>query len=101
MRTVTNLIEILDKELRNEVVMVTRDNTTAVNYINKEYGTHSFSLKEEFIKLFKITMSLSVQFRARHFAGSQNLAAATLSREGKDVPMEWSLSESLCKAWSK
>ena len=101
MRAVANTIKAFAEELRNEVVMVATDNSTVVNYINKEGGTRSFSLEEESIKLFEITMALNVHLRARHIAGSLNLVAGTLSREGKGLPTEWSLNESVFRALSK
>ena len=101
MRSITNTINAFAEELRNEVVMVATDNSTVVNYINKEGGTRSFSLEEEPIKLFEITMALNVHLRARHIAGSLNLVAGTLSREGKGLPTEWSLNESVFRALSK
>ena len=101
MRAVANTIKAFAEELRNEVVIIATDNSTVVNYINKEGGTRSFSLEEEPIKLFEITMALNVHLRARHIAGSLNLVAGTLSREGKGLPTEWSLNESVFRALSK
>ncbi|MGW8182217.1 MAG: hypothetical protein ACWGQW_26105, partial [bacterium] len=71
--------------------LVATDNTTVKSYINRQGGTHSWSLMEETQLLFQLVMSNQWTLKARHIAGKLNVLADQLSRAGQVIATEWTL----------
>ena len=57
------------------------DNTTAVAYINKWWGTHSPDLTTQALELWEVALEAGVSVTAQHIPGIQNGVADTASRE--------------------
>jgi len=72
-------------------ILVATDNTTVKSYINRQGGTHSWSLMEETQLLFQLVMSNQWTLKARHIAGKLNVLADQLSRAGQVIATEWTL----------
>ena len=66
--------------LQGKVVHVRSDNSTAVSYINKMGGTHSWSLCALALELWSFLAKNSISCFASHIAGSSNVEADFLSR---------------------
>ena len=77
--------------VKDRVVLVLTDNTTAVHYINKQGGTHSRALNELTMLLLTWCQKRAISLLARHIVGSLNVLADHLSRDQID-PKEWTLS---------
>ena len=92
------------KHLTHQVVLVASDNSTVVCYLNKQSGTHSFSLHELTYDILSWCLQEHVILRARHLAGKLNVIADGLSRDGRVLQTEWSLHpdvfSSITMTWS-
>ena len=77
-------------QLRNKSVLVRSDNTTVVQYINKQGGTRSVLLCQETWKLWNLALENNMILIAAHIAGVSNTLADQLSRF-KIKSTEWSL----------
>lgn len=91
MKAVQLCLEHFEATVRNRVVLVLTDNTTAVHYINKQGGTHSRALNELTMQLLMWCQEKAICLIARHIVGSLNVLADHLSRAQID-PKEWILS---------
>jgi ribonuclease HI len=81
-------------------VRVVSDNMTVVASINHQGGTRSPVLSRETESLLLWAFQRSVILTARHLAGSRNVLADVLSRNGAVVQTEWTLSlRVLQQAW--
>lgn len=77
---------------KGEPVLVHCDNTTVVQYINRQGGTASHQLCQLALSLWSLASSLGCSIRAAHIAGSRNVLADGLSRGRlKSRMAEWSL----------
>ena len=73
------------------------DNTTTLEYINKEGGTRSFHVYMETIDPLLWCHEKNVKIRAVHFKGSLNVMADLLSRDLKTINTEWSVHPQVIK----
>ena len=76
--------------LQNQNVLLRCDNTTVVQYINKQGGTKSVSLCYKVWELFKMTIGHGIQIKAAHLSGHHNMLADRLSCP-IIRPTEWTL----------
>lgn len=76
--------------LQNRNVLLRSDNTTVVQYINKQGGTKSVSLCYKVWELFKMTLQHAIHIKAAHLSGHHNFLADRLSRPIVR-PTEWTL----------
>ena len=74
-----------------EIVLVARDNTTVVAYINKEGGMRSGPLCALLWRILTWCSQRQVTLKARHIPGHLNVIADKLSRLGQTIQTEWSL----------
>ena len=80
--------------LKNQNVLVRCDNTTVVQYINKQGGTKSPQLCYRTWDLWKFAIQNNIHIRAAHILGVQNVWADQLSRN-RILPTEWTLHKSV------
>ncbi|XP_064109710.1 uncharacterized protein LOC135217671 [Macrobrachium nipponense] len=78
-------------------VAVFSDNTTALSYIRKQGGTHSFSLYRMTEHLLLWANSHKVTLFPRYVQGKLNVLADELSRAHPVLPTEWILDIRVCK----
>jgi hypothetical protein len=76
--------------LQGKTVLVRSDNTTVVQYINKQGGTKSSSLCIEAWNLWQLAIQNNIVLKAVHLPGIQNCLADQLSRH-KVLNTEWTL----------
>lgn len=76
--------------LMHKQVLIRSDNTTVVQYINKQGGTKSMKLCLQTWKLWNFAVNNQMTLKAAHIAGVQNTLADKLSRI-QVKPTEWSL----------
>jgi hypothetical protein len=95
LRAVRLTLQSLTTTVAGKVVLVRCDNTTAVSHINKQGGTHSWSLIKETLLLYDWALANRVTLKATHWRGEINVLADFLSRNRPD-PTEWSLNDRLC-----
>ena len=76
--------------LKNKNVLIRSDNTTTVQYINKQGVTRSPKLCQLTWKLWQLAIKNNIVLRSAHIAGSKNVLADSLSRV-KVRETEWSL----------
>ena len=90
---------------RDQIVLVARDNTTVVSYINKQGGMKSGSLCALLWGLLSWCHPRGIVLRARHIPGHLNVIADKLSRHNQVIQTEWSLSQQvfnlLCSRWAQ
>ncbi|CAC5403693.1 unnamed protein product [Mytilus coruscus] len=67
-------------QLQNQNVLLKCDNTTVVQYVNKQVGTKSIHLCYKTWCLMKMAIQNNLTFRAAHIAGKLNILADHLSR---------------------
>ena len=77
--------------LQGHQVMIAKDNSTVVSYINKQGGTRSPTLLRLTVDLFLWLEAQNIIVRARHIPGCLNVLADHLSRPNQPMPTEWSL----------
>ncbi|XP_068221368.1 uncharacterized protein [Palaemon carinicauda] len=82
----------------NKVVQVNADNTTALDYIAKQGGTHSMSLYETAMSLLLSAKERNVVLMIRFIQGERNVMADSLSRRGQILSTEWTLNQQVCKS---
>ena len=79
------------------------NNSTVVEYVDKQGGTVSRALCLLASRLLRWTESLDIHFDARYLPGQANVLADLLSRRGQVVGTEWSLhpqvARSLLRVW--
>ena len=80
----------LAKQLRNCHIKLMLDNTTAIAYVNKMGGTHSWEANKVAKELWEWAKSRDIWLSAAHIPGVQNTVADFRSRNFKDNT-EWSL----------
>lgn len=77
-------------QIQGKSVLIKTDNTTVVQYINKQGGTKSSKLCIQTWKLWTLAIQNNISLRAVHIVGTQNILADQLSRH-KIRATEWSL----------
>ena len=77
--------------LQGHQVMIARDNSTVVSYINKQGGTRPHTLLRLVVELFMWLQAQNIVVRVRHILGCLNVIADHLSRPNQPIPTEWSL----------
>jgi hypothetical protein len=84
--------------LRRSRVLLRSDNSTVVQYINKQGGTRSPALCLLTRQVWDMCLAQGISITAAHFAGKDNTIADCLSR-GKALPTstEWSLHPQITK----
>ena len=80
--------------LRGCTVQILSDNATVCSYIRRQGGTHSRTLCELTITLWKTADPLGIFLEARHIPGKLNVIADGLSRR-EPLPSEWILQEEI------
>lgn len=80
--------------LTNKHVLIRSDNTTVVQYINKQGGTKSIQLCSQTWNLWNMVLTNKIVIKAAHIAGVKNILADQLSRI-KVKPTEWSLNKAI------
>ena len=83
-------IKKFQKLLQNKQVLVRTDNTTVVQYINKQGGTHSLQLCQQACDLWMFALEHKIVLKSAHIAGVTNILADQLSRI-KIRATEWEL----------
>ena len=102
LEAVLRTIQHFSQVLKNKQVLIRTDNTTVVQYINKQGGTRSMELCILTWKLWNFALQNQMILKAAHIAGVQNFLADSLSRiQVKST--EWSLNvtvvETIFKHW--
>lgn len=80
--------------LRGQSVLVRSDNTTVVQYLNRQGGTKSPPLCLLTWNLLQLAIKNNITIKAAHIIGSLNILADDLSRV-KIRPTEWTLNNSV------
>ncbi|VDH94104.1 Hypothetical predicted protein [Mytilus galloprovincialis] len=83
-------------QLKGKNVLLRCDNSTVVQYINKQGGTKSIQLCQKTWDLLKLLIEHKSQIKAAHKAGKANVLADLLSRK-KIRHTEWSLQETVAQ----
>ena len=80
--------------LKGQCVLIRSDNTTVVQYINKQGGTKSSILCQKAQELWQIFIQNQIEAKSAHIVGSENVLADQLSRT-LIKETEWSLNQSI------
>ena len=80
--------------LRHAHIHIKIDNTTAVAYVNRMGGVHSWEVCQIAIKMWNWCLERQLTISAEHLPGSQNVTADFESRNKKD-PSEWELNQEI------
>ena len=76
--------------ITNQSVLVRSDNTTVVQYLNKQGGTRSTYLCMQTWKIWQVAIKANIWLKAAHIAGRLNVLPDQLSRI-RIRPTEWTL----------
>ena len=92
MKTVLLALQAWTPQLRGKRILLRSDNTTVVQYVNRQGGTVSPKLCRLTLEIWDLTLSQNMWIQAAHIAGKDNIIADDLSR-GRGIPLstEWSL----------
>ncbi|XP_066962241.1 uncharacterized protein [Macrobrachium rosenbergii] len=85
------------QEVEGKCVLVQADNTTALAYIRKQGGTHSWSLYETARELLVWAEEIGTRLVTRFIQGERNVAADLLSRKNQVLSNEWTLHPLVCE----
>ena len=77
--------------LKGKTIQFWMDNITAVSYILRQGGTHSYSLTQTAKDLFQLARSLKIWISASYIPGALNVIADMQSRAGQVLKTEWTL----------
>ena len=94
MEAVIRTIKHFLPTLKGKNVLIRCDNSTVVQYINKQGGTKSIPLCLKTWKLWNLAIKHQIQLKAAHVAGKSNVLADILSRN-KIKHTEWSLEKTI------
>ena len=90
-------------QCQNQTVLVARDNSTVVAYINKQGGTHSAEMCALLWNIMTWCHHYHITLKARHIPGCLNVMADLLSRSNQVQSTEWSLHpqvfKQICQKW--
>ncbi|XP_045202243.2 uncharacterized protein LOC123555716 [Mercenaria mercenaria] len=99
-RTMSHFLPVL----QNKQVLVRSDNITAVQYLNKQGGTHSVKLCNLAQNIWSMALRHNMKLKSAHISGHMNVLADFLSRH-KIQSTEWSLNKTVVKSlfqmWSE
>jgi len=91
-------------QLQNQKVLIKCDNTTVVQYLNKQGGTKSVDLCYKTWTLWKMLIKHNITLKSAHIAGQKNILADHLSRN-RICPTEWTLNDQIVQTvfamWGK
>ncbi|CAC5404484.1 unnamed protein product [Mytilus coruscus] len=79
-------------QLQEQNVLIKSDNTTVVQYVNKQGGTRSIDLCYKTWDLWQMAIKNKIVLKAAHIAGRKNILAGQLSRN-KIFATEWKLND--------
>lgn len=103
LRAVEKALGEVSAIVQGKVVLIKSDNSTTVQYINRQGGTRSGTLCSLTFRLLRWCRCKGIVLRAEHIPGRLNLIPDALSRSGTLAPTEWSLPRhfvsSLCDLW--
>lgn len=83
--------------VENKKIVVHSDNSTALAYVKKQGGTHSFSLFEIAKDLLLWAATKNIELVTRFIPGALNVRADILSRSLQVIPTEWTLHQKVCQ----
>ena len=98
LKTVLIAMRYFSDLIKDKTVLVLCDNSTAVSYIDKQGGLKSHKLYSTTFLIYSLAKKLNIDLQIRHVAGALNVIADRLSRQGKNVTIEWSLNPITFKA---
>ncbi|KAK3097899.1 hypothetical protein FSP39_014269 [Pinctada imbricata] len=82
------------KDLKGQNVLIRCDNSTVVQYINKQGGTRSAQLCYKTWDLWNWAIQHNIYIKAAHIAGKANILTDKLTRY-KIMPTEWTLNRTV------
>ena len=91
-------LQSFQKIVTGHRVTVMCDNSTVVEYVSKQGGTHSRSMCELTSRLLKWMDNIDVHLEARYLPGQNNVLADLLSRRDQAIATEWTLHRQVAKA---
>lgn len=94
MEAVFLTLKHFQRQIQNKTVLIRCDNTTVVQYINKQGGTKSPRLCYQTWDLWNWAISQNIKLKAAHIAGKLNVLADHLSRV-KIRQTEWMLNKEI------
>lgn len=95
MKAVLNTLQPFLYHVKNKSVLIRTDNTTVVQYINKQGGgTRSPQLCQMTLSLWKLAIQNIICLTAAHIQGKKNVIADVLSRQSISLT-EWELNNSV------
>ena len=94
MEAVLRTIKHFLTHLKGKNVLIRCDNSTVVQYINRQGGTKSIQLCLKTWELWKLAIEHQIQLKSAHIAGKSNILADILSRT-KIRHTEWTLDNSV------
>ncbi|CAC5394217.1 unnamed protein product [Mytilus coruscus] len=97
LETVTRTVQHFLPQLQNQNVLLKCDNTTVVQYVNKQGDTKSIHLCYKTWCLMKMATQNNLTFRAALIEGKINILADHLSRN-KIQPTEWTLNNQVVQS---
>ena len=82
------------RNLKGQTILIRSDNSTVVQYINKQGGTRSPQLCFKTWEIWNWAIQNQIYIKAAHVAGKANILADRLSRY-KVIPTEWTLNKAI------
>ena len=88
-------VKTFAKDRENLSIQLRIDNTTAISYVNRMGGTHSYNLSAIAGSLWQWCLQRRIMLSAEHLPGTLNIWA---DAESRTLPSsaEWKLQESIC-----
>ena len=88
-------VKTFAKDRENLSIRLRMDNTTAISYVNRMGGTHSYNLLAIAGSLWQWCLQRGIRLSAEHLLGALNVWA---DAESRTLPSsaEWKLQESIC-----
>ncbi|XP_064113206.1 uncharacterized protein LOC135219920 [Macrobrachium nipponense] len=90
-------LQAFEECVAGKVVEISMDNVTALAYVRKQGGTHSFSLNETAKNLLLWAKDRNIVLQTRFVQGELNVRADLLSRRNQVLPTEWTLKLEVCE----
>ena len=84
--------------LTNQSLMIHTDNLTALSYIERKGGTHSWDLFQITRDIWHLVHNLQAHIQVKHISGSKNILADLLSRPKLLMATEWSIHPKITQA---
>ena len=91
LKVVSLALKRFKDQCQNQTVLVAKDNSTVVAYINKQGGTHSAEMYAFLWKILTWCHQYKIALRARYIPGCLNVMDDLLSRSNQVQLIEWSL----------